>query len=70
MTLHALRSATNPQSTSDEYVPTYDEGVVYQERLQQSDYTETGLSDDLDAAGWESVTVRDNGGTPVTFGSD
>ena len=66
MTLHALRAATNPQSTSEEFVP--DEGVIYSERLHGSDYVQTGLDDDLDAAGWERITVRDSGGTPVNLG--
>lgn len=70
MTLHALRAATSNQTSEQDYVPTHDEGVMYSERLAGTEYIQTGLDDDLDAAGWERVTIRDTGGTPVNFGSD
>ena len=68
MTLHALRAATTSSPNSEDYIPTHDEALLHEERLRQSEFTETGLSDDLAASGWETVTVRDSGGSPVNFG--
>lgn len=65
----AMQQATGvPQSSvsEEQYIPTYDEGITYQENFNGSGLQEQGLSDDLDARGWESVVTTDRG--PVKFG--
>lgn len=69
MTLHSLQYATGQSTSNNEetYTPSYDEGVVYHENMQNSPYRTVEVDDEFNARGWDSVTVADNGGSPVKF---
>ena len=70
MALHSLNDATLPTAPDSQsnasYMPSYDEGVTYQQDLSGSEYTTAGLTDDLNAAGWDPV-LRYDSGSPVVF---
>lgn len=79
MTLHGLQSATLQESPSsfDDVEPSVNPDLAYNEYLRAQGLKEEGLSDDLNAAGWDPIIsteqselyggLGDTGGSPVVF---